>query len=177
MLKDQTRRNFLRTAPIAAASLTLAHSLMASAETREGEGGGVPPAVPFQVFTAETLKADAKALEAAPGNNNLVTSKELNFAIVMTVEKAKSAKEFEWHEGRDHIIQVIDGETVYEVGGSPVNGRSTKPGEWLAPSSEGATKLTLKKGDMLTIPRGTPHKRSTAGSVTFYLISPSGMMM
>jgi mannose-6-phosphate isomerase-like protein (cupin superfamily) len=35
--------------------------------------------------------------------------------------------------------------------------------------------LTLHKGDMLIIPRGTPHKRSTAGSVTFTLISPSGV--
>ena len=37
--------------------------------------------------------------------------------------------------------------------------------------------MTLKKGDMLTIPRGTPHKRSTVDSVTLILISPSGMMM
>ena len=98
-------------------------------------------------------------------------------AVVLTVEKAKSAKEFEWHEGRDHIVQIVDGTTVYEIGGTPKNGRNTKAGEWLAPSSEGATKLTLKKGDMLTIPRGTPHKRSTEESVTFILISPSGMLM
>jgi hypothetical protein len=29
---------------------------------------------------------------------------------------------------------------------------------------------------MLTIPRGTPHRRTTTGSVTFFLISPSGSM-
>jgi mannose-6-phosphate isomerase-like protein (cupin superfamily) len=32
--------------------------------------------------------------------------------------------------------------------------------------------MTLEKGDMLVIPRGTLHKRSTAGTVTFTLISP-----
>jgi mannose-6-phosphate isomerase-like protein (cupin superfamily) len=32
----------------------------------------------------------------------------------------------------------------------------------------------LKKGDMLIIPRGTPHKRSTAGTVTLTLVSPMG---
>jgi len=31
-----------------------------------------------------------------------------------------------------------------------------------------------QQGDMLVIPRGTPHKRSTAGTVTFTLISPQG---
>jgi mannose-6-phosphate isomerase-like protein (cupin superfamily) len=46
------------------------------------------------------------------------------------------------------------------------------PGEWRGPESIGATRLTLRKGDTLVIPRGTPHKRTTLGSVTFTLISP-----
>jgi mannose-6-phosphate isomerase-like protein (cupin superfamily) len=93
---------------------------------------------------------------------------------VMTSEEKKSGKEFEYHEGRDHIFQILDGTTVYEVGGTPKNARNTKPGEWLAPTSEGATTLTLRKGDMLVIPRGTPHKRTTETSVTLILISAEG---
>ena len=73
------------------------------------------------------------------------------------------------------MLQILDGSTVYEVGGTPKDGRTTKPGEWLAPASDGAATITLKKGDMLVIPRGTPHKRSTAESVTFTLISPMGI--
>jgi mannose-6-phosphate isomerase-like protein (cupin superfamily) len=94
--------------------------------------------------------------------------------MVLTTEKTKSGKEFEWHEGRDHIFQILEGSTVYELGGTPKNQHSTGPGEWLAPESEGAVKMTLNKGDMLVVPRGTPHKRTTAESVTFYLISPQG---
>ncbi|MGD0888068.1 MAG: cupin domain-containing protein, partial [Acidobacteriaceae bacterium] len=97
-------------------------------------------------------------------------------AVVMTTEINHSATDFEQHEGRDHILQIIDGSTVYEVGGTLKNARTTKPGEQLAPASDGATKLTLNKGDMLTIPRGTPHRRTTTGSVTFFLTSPSGSM-
>jgi mannose-6-phosphate isomerase-like protein (cupin superfamily) len=96
------------------------------------------------------------------------------FTVVLTAEMAKSPKEFEWHEGRDHIVQILDGSTVYEVGGTPKGGHSKGPGEWLAPVSEGAATFTLKKGDMLVIPRGTPHKRSTAESVSLILISPMG---
>jgi mannose-6-phosphate isomerase-like protein (cupin superfamily) len=97
----------------------------------------------------------------------------------MTTEVAHAAKEFEWHEGRDHIVQIVEGSTVYELGGTPkgTHGNNGKPGEYLAPESDGATKLTLKKGDMVTIPRNTPHKRSTAESVTFLLISSQGMVM
>jgi mannose-6-phosphate isomerase-like protein (cupin superfamily) len=178
MANDQSRRNFLRTAPLAAAvGITVTEQLLAPRSAAAAGAGAATP-VPFQIFTAEQIADASKALQAAPGNKNLVdTTDGETVAVVLTVEKAKSAKEFEWHEGRDHIVQIVDGTTVYEIGGTPKDGRNTKPGEWLAPSSEGATKLTLKKGDMLTIPRGTPHKRSTESSVTFILISPSGMLM
>jgi quercetin dioxygenase-like cupin family protein len=170
MVKNSSRRHFLRSAPVAAvAGLALTDAALSAETKAEME------AEKFQVFTAAQLAEDSKTLQAKPGNNNLVTLKEV--AVVMTTETAKSAKEFEWHEGRDHIVQILEGSTLYEIGGTPKNGRNTKPGEYLAPDSEGATRLTLKKGDMLTIPRGTPHKRSTEASVTFLLISPNGMAM
>lgn len=175
MSNQQSRRSFLRTAPLAATVvLTLADEVLHASSAPDGGGQSAVAPVPFQIFTAEAIAGAAKMLQATPGNKNLVDSKELPFAIVLTTETAKSAKEFEWHEGRDHILQILDGMTVYEIGGRPKNGRSTKPGEWLALESEGSTRLMLKKGDMLVIPRGTPHKRSTEGSVTFTLISPTG---
>ena len=94
---------------------------------------------------------------------------------MLTTEEKHYAKEFEWHEGRDHIVQILEGTTIYELGGTPAGAHNNKlPTEWLAPTSTGATRMTLHKGDMLVIPRGTPHKRSTEGSVTFYLISTTG---
>lgn len=171
-IKNSSRRNFLRTAPMAAAAgFALADATLLAAQTA---GPSTAPASPatFQLFTAEALQEDSKALQANGGNNNLVGGK--NFTIALTAEKTKSAMEFEVHEHRDHVLQILDGTTVYEVGGTLKDGRNTRPGEWLAPSAEGATTLTLKKGDMLIIPRGTPHKRSTAASVTLLLISPQG---
>jgi quercetin dioxygenase-like cupin family protein len=174
MVKDQTRRNFLRTAPLAAAiSLPLTEQLLfASSAAAVGAQAATPE--PFQVFTSGKLTDAMKTLQAKPGNDNLFASKALPFTIVMTTEEKKSGKEFEYHEGRDHIFQILEGTTLYELGGTPKDARNTKPGEWLAPTSEGATSLTLHKGDMLVIPRGTPHKRSTEASVTFTLISIEG---
>jgi quercetin dioxygenase-like cupin family protein len=178
--ENSGRREFLRVAPMAAAAgITLANSSFlaplaagqaAPPHTATAPGSAAASVPTFQVFTAQEIQADAKALLASPGNNNLVQGK--NFAVVLTVETAKSAKEFEWHEGRDHILLVLDGETVYQVGGTPKGAHSEAPGEWHAPQADGATTLTLEKGDMLVIPRGTLHKRSTAGTVTITLISP-----
>jgi len=165
-----TRRNFLRAAPIAAAvSLSHPERLFAATQVATPET--------FHLFTAAELAHKEATLAAAPGNDNLLDPKSIPLAIVMTTEKTKSAKEFEWHEGRDHIVQILDGTTVYEVGGTPKGGHSSKPGEWNSPESQGATTYNLKKGDMLLIPRNTPHKRNTADSVTFLLISSSGMVM
>ena len=173
-IKNPGRRNFLRTAPIAAAAgFALADgSLFASPAA--GQSAAPAAAATFQLFTAQAIQEDIKALQAKPGNNNLVDAKSLPFTMVLTTETAKSAKEFEWHEGRDHLVQIIDGETLYQVGGTPKGGHNTKPAEWLAPESEGSTTYTLKKGDMLLIPRSTPHKRTTSGTVTLILISTNG---
>lgn len=170
-VKDPARRKFLHAVPVAAAAgfvFTEASLFSASAAARGTAAGGAT----WQKFGAEELQDDTKALAGSPGNKNLVDDK--TFTMVMTAETAKKAAEFEWHEERDHIFQILDGSTVYELGGTPKNARNTRPGEWLAPESEGAVSLTLHKGDMLVIPRGTPHKRSTEGTVTLLLISPQG---
>jgi hypothetical protein len=127
-------------------------------------------AAPYKLFTAKELADDITALDAKPGDNRLFDSKSIPVQIILTTEKHKSAAEFEWHEGRDHIVQIIDGATLYEVGGTP-KGAHGGNGEWHAPQSEGSKSILLGKGDMLIIPRGMLHKRSTEDSVTFMLIS------
>jgi mannose-6-phosphate isomerase-like protein (cupin superfamily) len=165
------RRAFLRTVPAAAAALTLADgSLFAAPATAQSPAAAA--AAGYRLFNAKEIQADISTLQASPGNNNLVQEKTVT--AVLTTETAKSAPEFEWHEGRDHIFQILDGSTVYELGGTPKNGRNIRPGEWLAPESDSHTTVTLSKGDMLFIPRGTPHRRRTAGTVTFMLISSQG---
>ena len=171
VLKNPGRRRFLRDMPVAAAAgLVLTD---ASLFSRRAAAQAAPAGAPgFKLFTAPEIQSDIKALQAVPGNKSLIDSKP--FTMVLTVETAKSAKEFEWHEERDHVFHIIDGSTTYELGGTPKGAHSKGPGEWLAPESEGAATVALHKGDMLVIPRGTPHKRSTAGTVTFLLISPQG---
>jgi mannose-6-phosphate isomerase-like protein (cupin superfamily) len=179
MAKKTSRRNFLRTAPVAAAAgFTLTNTLMAAAQDGAAQSGAGPgadviaAAVPFRLFKASELADDMKALDAKPGDNRLLTeSKAAPMQIILTTEKHKSATEFEWHAGRDHIVQIIDGSTLYEVGGTPTGTKVMGPGEWHATGSVGSKSMILGKGDMLLIPRGTLHKRSTEDSVTFLLIS------
>lgn len=162
----------------AAASLTLTNRSLFAAKAVSGAAPGIAAQAaeagsqqPFQVFSAQTIESMLQELQTAPGAKTLIGTKTSPFTIVETVETKTSAKEFEYHEHRDHIFQIIEGATLYELGGTPQKPHSTGPGEWLAPVSEGSTSVTLHKGDTLVIPRGTPHKRSTTESVTFTLIS------
>lgn len=165
------RRRFLRVAPVAAAGIALAgKSLFASSAA--GPAGLPSHPAKFQHIAAEQIEEDVKKTEGAPGNINLVNEKGVSFTMVLTSEKHTSAPQFEAHARRDHVFQVLEGSTEYEVGGTPRGGRMIAQGEWRGPESVGATRVTLHKGDRLVIPRGTPHKRTTTGSVTFTLISP-----
>jgi len=168
----KSRRSFLRAVPAAAAGVTLAE-LMPSLAMAQMQSGAPLSKGAFQVLSAEELAGDIKSLAAEAGAAN---SKRLfndtYFLIDLWVEKKNAGKEFEWHEHRDHIVQILDGSTVYELGGKPQGAHGNGPGEWLAPHSEGATRVTLKKGDWVVIRRGTPHKRTTAEHVTFTLTAP-----
>ena len=180
MYKDEAenkdRRAFLWAVPAVAAGLTIADLLPEVSAAQNAMPLAQQNAFPlskenFQVVTAEDLAADIKALEAKPGTKRLYNDK--NFVVDLWLEKNTGPREFEWHDRRDHILNVLDGSTDYEIGGTPQKQHSIGPGEWLCPASEGATKLTLKKGDTLVIRRGTPHRRTTSESVTFTIASPT----
>lgn len=186
MIKDQSRRNFLRTAPaVAAAGLVLGdQALFASVAPLAESQSAVPvKPEPFQFYTAQAIEEAAHALqtevkpvtrkgEPKNGNKDLANSRKVPFTYLLITEEKKTATEFEIHDGRDHIIQVIDGSTVYVVGGKPVGPRAHGEGEWLVHVSEDAKSMTLNKGDILVLPRGTPHKRITEESVVLTQLSP-----
>jgi len=172
-IENPGRRSFLRAAPVAAA----AGFALADASLFASPAAGAAPMskhAKFQVISAAEIEKDVMNTVKKPGNATLVEEKGVCFSMVLTSEKDKTAPEFESHAHRDHIFQILEGSTVYEVGGTPKGGHMIAPGEWRGPEAAGATKITLHKGDRLIVPRGTPHKRSTAGTVTFTLISPEG---
>src|SRR5947209_13516044 len=153
MAKHSTRRNFLRAAPIAAAaSIALPDKLLFALANATGQGPPPTP-VPFTLFTAEKLADSLKAFQTDLGEHYLYQPKVLPMTIAITAQNKSTGKEFEYHEGRDHIFLILDGATKFELGGTPTAPRNVRPGEWLAAGSEGATAVEVKKGDMLLVPR------------------------
>jgi len=164
-LQNPNRRQFLLTAPAAAAAgFALTESAMFSSPASAQQEMGLAK-VPFTLVKSDELDADIKA-EGKNANKILYT--DANFEIALTTH----GTEHEWHEYKDHIIHILDGVTKIEVGGTPKGAHKLSAGEWRAPECEGAAQVALNKGDTLVLPRGTPHRRVTIGTVTLTLTSP-----
>jgi mannose-6-phosphate isomerase-like protein (cupin superfamily) len=68
----------------------------------------------------------------------------------------------EAHTEKDDVFFVQSGASDFLVGGTGVGMHPTSPGEVQGTGIEGATRVRLVKGDVITIPAGMPHKYLTA---------------
>jgi len=171
--QNPNRRKFLLTAPAAAAAgLALAEPAIFSSLASAQQDMGLSK-VPFTLVKSDELDADIKTEMKAEGKNaNKILYTDANFEIALTTETDTHGAEHEWHEYKDHIIHILDGATTIEVGGKPKGAHKLSTGEWRSPECEGFSPVTLAKGDTLVLPRGTPHRRITTGTVTLTLTSP-----
>jgi glc operon protein GlcG len=81
------------------------------------------------------------------------------------------AGEAEIHEGETDIIYMLEGTATFVTGGSVVSGRSISPGEIRGASIDGGTVRKLTKGDVIIVPKGTPHWfKEVNGTVNYYVV-------
>jgi hypothetical protein len=129
----------LRAASAAVAAISLPLSNSAFVATA---GAQVFSPEPNQLLTADRMKNALMALAVKPGNKNddaIFGKGILPFTVALTVEKNTIDTQFEYHEDRDHLFQILDGETTLEVGGTPQGGHSEQPGQWHSPTAQGTS--------------------------------------
>jgi glc operon protein GlcG len=79
--------------------------------------------------------------------------------------------EAEIHEGETDVIYMLEGAATFVTGGEIVDGRSTGPGEIRGASIDGGTVRKLSKGDVIIVPKGTPHWfKEVQGMVNYYVV-------
>jgi len=69
----------------------------------------------------------------------------------------RGAGEAELHKKTNHVFIIVEGEATMVTGGTLVGAKETEPDQVRAPSVQGGTMHHLTKGDVITIPAGTPH--------------------
>ncbi len=77
----------------------------------------------------------------------------------------------EVHDKETDIFYITDGEATFITGGKMIGGRQSRPDQWLGENIEGGEAHHLSKGDVITIPAGTPHWfREVPKSINYYMV-------
>lgn len=77
----------------------------------------------------------------------------------------------EVHVKDTDIIYMLEGTTTFVTGGAMVGGRPTEADEIRGTNIERGETRTLSKGDVIVVPKGTPHWfKSVSGPVLYYVV-------
>jgi glc operon protein GlcG len=77
----------------------------------------------------------------------------------------------EVHELDTDVIYVLSGSATIVTGGTVANGTITEPHEIRGAAIDGGDTRIISKGDVLTIPNGTPHWfKEVKGPLTYYVV-------
>lgn len=141
--------------------MVMAFALASFSQTPERRP--VKPIRPFIVMPSQTLADVQQKLQ--PGNKveELIGGEGMELRVAIQHEKDTSAENAEVHDASDDVYYVLDGSATLTLGGALDGAKEIEPGEWRGPQISGGQKVAIKKGDLIVVPRGTPHHRSTTG--------------
>jgi glc operon protein GlcG len=85
--------------------------------------------------------------------------------------RREGAGQVEVHTKDTDIIYILEGTTTLATGGTVVGGKVTEPDEIRGSDVTGGETRTLRKGDVVVVPNGTPHWfKAVSGPVLYYVI-------
>jgi mannose-6-phosphate isomerase-like protein (cupin superfamily) len=141
----------------AIAFLLVASAIVADAQRKPSE-----PTRPFVVMSSQSLDDLQKTLQPDNKTSELIDSAGMQLRVAVQHEKNKTGAAAELHDASDDVYYVLDGGATLVLGGKLDSPKETDPGEWRSPRIIDGKTIEIKKGDLVVVPRGTPHQRSTA---------------
>ena len=123
----------------------------------------VKPIRPFVVMTGQAVADLEQKLQPSNKAEDLIGGEGMELRVAIQHEKDTAAANGEVHDASDDVYYVLDGSATLTLGGTLEGAKEIEPGEWRAPQITGGQKVVINKGDLIIVPRGTPHQRSTTG--------------
>src|SRR5215207_6636155 len=147
-------------------AILIALAAGASAQTTEKQAAGRAPSSPirpFVVLTAQSVDDAVRKLHPENKVEDLIGGEGMELRVAVQHEAGKAAASAEIHYASDDVYYVLEGSATLTLGGKLESPKEVEPGEWRGPRIEGGQNFDVKKGDLIVVPRGTPHMRSTVG--------------
>ncbi len=122
-------------------------------------------AKPWIVKTKQQVDGIRKTLEKQVGNKNedVVAAAGVEMRVAIFHDEKREGDLNEVHDLSDDIYYVLDGTATLMLGGTIVDANEISPSEWRAKTATGGQAVTIKKGDLVVVPRGTRHQRTVTG--------------
>jgi mannose-6-phosphate isomerase-like protein (cupin superfamily) len=117
---------------------------------------------PFVVMSAQSLDDLQKTLQPDNKTSELIESGGMQLRVAVQHEKNKVGAPAELHDASDDVYYVLEGSATLILGGKLADPKETDAGEWRSPRIIDGKTFVINKGDLVIVPRGTPHQRSTA---------------
>ena len=117
---------------------------------------------PYVVRSSQSLDDLQKKLQPDNKTEELIDSGGMQLRVAVQHEKNKTGAAAELHDASDDVYYVLDGSATLILGGKLDAPKEIEPGEWRSPRIIDGKTFEIRKGDLVIVPRGTPHQRSTA---------------
>ena len=139
--------------------------ISAMAQSAAGPAQKVPtaPTHPFVVLPNQSLSDLERKLQPDNKVEELIGGEGMQLRVAIQHEKNKAGAAAEVHDASDDVYYVLEGAATLTLGGKLDAPQEVQTGEWRGPGISGGQAFTVNKGDLIIVPRGTPHQRSTKG--------------
>lgn len=136
----------------------------------------------FALFTLTALCFGA-AFTQARADEVVYVSKEKVFAAeakpgtlasgsdhIVSMSRRDKGGQSEVHDTETDVFYIMEGSATLITGGTLVDAKTTSPGQIRGTGITGGTTHMLTKGDVIVIPKGTPHWFKEVPEVVVYFV-------
>jgi mannose-6-phosphate isomerase-like protein (cupin superfamily) len=125
---------------------------------------------PFVVKTKQSVAELEKALSVDNKVEDLTGGAGTQLRVAVQHDKLRENADAELHDDSDDVYYVLEGSARLTLGGTLDAPREASRGEWKSKIINGGTTFDIKKGDLVIVPRGTPHQRNSIKGKQFSMI-------
>ncbi len=121
--------------------------------------------------SAAVLFYDAAMVKAAFGKGAVIEDGSNGGNYMVHASRREASGMSEVHDLDTDIIYVLEGTARFVTGGRSVDAKQTAPGEFRGTSIDGGEERLLAKGDVIIVPKGTPHWfKQVDGTFLYYVV-------
>lgn len=144
---------------MACLTFLLATSSFGQAETA-AQHAPSSPTRPFVVMPAQSLSDLERKLQPENKAEDLIGGEGMQTRVAIQHDKSRPTAAAELHDASDDVYYVLEGTATLTLGGKLDAPNEIEPGEWRSPRINGGQTFQIIKGDLIVVPRGTPHQRT-----------------